>query len=227
MAKRKRIDSYSDSEIIDELKRVAKIFNNEPFTRHDYDKHANKCKGSTVISRFKSWKNALLKIGIEKSITPKEWKLISNEELFIEMKRIYQLVGQRPSKNEWDNSGAKYSYSTYKSRFGGWVKAFESFLEWQEGVGARTDKDLIQDEKMEKPIEKIKIEKNRHIPLKTRLKVLKRDNYRCVLCGASPAKDGDVTLHIDHIKPYSQGGTNTFNNLQTLCEKCNWGKGST
>jgi 5-methylcytosine-specific restriction endonuclease McrA len=44
------------------------------------------------------------------------------------------------------------------------------------------------------------------------------------MCGASPAKDPDTVLHVDHIKPYSKGGETLAENLQTLCIKCNIGK---
>ena len=52
--------------------------------------------------------------------------------------------------------------------------------------------------------------------------ILKRDNYRCVICGRGQ-KDG-VELHIDHIHPWSKGGETVFENLQTLCTVCNGGK---
>lgn len=55
-----------------------------------------------------------------------------------------------------------------------------------------------------------------------RYDVLKRDNYRCKICGAS-AEDGAV-LHVDHIIPVSKGGKTELNNLQTLCDRCNLGK---
>ena len=55
-----------------------------------------------------------------------------------------------------------------------------------------------------------------------RYDVLKRDNFRCVICGRSAA-DG-VTLHVDHIKPVSKGGKTELNNLRTLCDYCNLGK---
>ena len=66
--------------------------------------------------------------------------------------------------------------------------------------------------------------KTRVIPDKLRYKVLKRDNFKCCACGASPAKDPSVELHIDHIVPWSKGGETTFDNLQTLCSRCNLGK---
>ncbi len=57
-----------------------------------------------------------------------------------------------------------------------------------------------------------------------RYNVLKRDNFKCCACGASPAKDPSVELHIDHIIPWSKGGETTIDNLQTLCSECNIGK---
>lgn len=65
---------------------------------------------------------------------------------------------------------------------------------------------------------------SRVISDKLRYQVLKRDNFKCCACGASPAKDPSVELHIDHIIPWSKGGETTLSNLQTLCSKCNLGK---
>ena len=65
---------------------------------------------------------------------------------------------------------------------------------------------------------------SRKISDKLRYQVLKRDNFKCCACGASPAKDSSIELHIDHIIPYSKGGETSIDNLQTLCSKCNLGK---
>ena len=51
-----------------------------------------------------------------------------------------------------------------------------------------------------------------------------RDNFKCRICGKSPATDPKITLHIDHIIPWSKGGETIFENLQTLCSECNLGK---
>jgi hypothetical protein len=53
--------------------------------------------------------------------------------------------------------------------------------------------------------------------------VLARDRWTCCSCGRSAQQDG-VLLEVDHIVPRSRGGTNTLENLQTLCKKCNLGK---
>ncbi len=51
-------------------------------------------------------------------------------------------------------------------------------------------------------------------------KILKRDNYKCVICGRG-IKNG-VELHIDHIKPKDLGGQATIENGQTLCSQHNF-----
>lgn len=57
-----------------------------------------------------------------------------------------------------------------------------------------------------------------------RYNVLKRDNFKCQLCG-NTVKDG-AKLHVDHIIPVSKGGKTVMSNLQTLCDRCNIGKGN-
>lgn len=64
----------------------------------------------------------------------------------------------------------------------------------------------------------------RDVSLQLRFAVLKRDNFKCCACGASPAKNPSVELHIDHIIPWSKGGETELSNLQTLCSICNLGK---
>jgi len=49
--------------------------------------------------------------------------------------------------------------------------------------------------------------------------ILKRDGYKCVVCGRG-GKDG-VELVVDHIKPKDKGGTNDIKNGQTLCMEHN------
>mgnify|MGYP003381469537 CR=1 FL=1 len=62
--------------------------------------------------------------------------------------------------------------------------------------------------------------------------ILERNGFTCQLCGAGPG-DVDpfnptrkVRLHIDHIIPISQGGTNDRDNLRVLCSACNQGRGN-
>ena len=60
----------------------------------------------------------------------------------------------------------------------------------------------------------------RSITLKQRYRILERDGFACVKCGAT-AKDG-VRIEIDHINENPQD--NIDSNLQVLCSFCNKGK---
>lgn len=54
-----------------------------------------------------------------------------------------------------------------------------------------------------------------------RFRILQRDGFRCVYCGATP----DVAeLHVDHYQPKSRGGTDHQSNLRTACRACNLSK---
>jgi hypothetical protein len=70
----------------------------------------------------------------------------------------------------------------------------------------------------------------RSISPQLRNEILERNGYTCQLCGAGPG-DPDpfnlgrkVRLHVDHIIPISQGGTDEKSNLRILCSACNQGR---
>lgn len=58
------------------------------------------------------------------------------------------------------------------------------------------------------------------IPDSLRLAVYERDGFACLHCGTTDA------LSLDHIHPWSLGGPDTIENLQTLCRSCNSRKGA-
>lgn len=55
---------------------------------------------------------------------------------------------------------------------------------------------------------------------KQKSEILKRDGYKCVICGKGI--DDGVELHVDHIKPKDLGGKATIENGQTLCSQHNF-----
>ena len=57
--------------------------------------------------------------------------------------------------------------------------------------------------------------KRRSVPWGRRRDIYIRDGYQCLRCGSKEQ------LTIDHIVPVVKGGTNDFDNLQTLCRSCN------
>ena len=63
-----------------------------------------------------------------------------------------------------------------------------------------------------------KKKKRRGLTQQTKDKVWNRDGGKCVECGSKEK------LEFDHIIPHSKGGSDTYRNIQLLCEKCNRSK---
>jgi hypothetical protein len=114
----------------------------------------------------------------------------------------------------------------YTRRWGTWRKALKAFVEWSKdeesdetSVAAAMPRSGLsgagsaRDDRVVRP--------------GLRFKVFMRDRFRCVACGRSPATHLDVALHADHVVSVYDGGMTVFDNLQTLCEDCNLGKGRT
>ncbi len=59
-----------------------------------------------------------------------------------------------------------------------------------------------------------------------RRRILERDGYTCIYCGATIADNPRVIFHVDHIVPLSRGGTDAISNLVTTCHHCNTSKGA-
>ena len=90
----------------------------------------------------------------------------------------------------------------------------------EEIEGVKHPVDVQQINSATQPVHKTK----RDINLRLRFLVMKRDDFKCCMCGRSPATTPGLELHIDHIVPWSKGGETVIGNLQTLCSDCNLGK---
>lgn len=61
------------------------------------------------------------------------------------------------------------------------------------------------------------------VSLRLRFLLFKRDGYRCQMCGRSPGKD-NVKLEAGHKLARARGGSDSLDNLLTLCFECNRGQ---
>ena len=208
-AKRTRL---SDSELIEALQAAAGVLSEGYFTSTAYDGLAGKRPHSaTIIDRFGSWKKALALIGI----TGGRERHYSPEELVSNLEAAWKQLGYPPGKRQIASLGVKISESPYKRRWGSLQEACIALAAFHEG---KLSKESLLAGRTEN--EPVRIT----ISLKDRWAVLKRDNYRCVKCGASPSNNHEVELEVDHIVPVAKGGGNMLENLQTLCRECNQGK---
>jgi len=136
------------------------------------------------------------------------------------LEKVWLTLGRQPTINDLRKPLSKYSSKGYKRIFGSWNNALKTFAEFKnkEAGGSKC--------KVKNTARKRKRGKspNRNAGVKLRFDVMKRDKFKCVLCGRSPAKDPAVELEIDHIIPWSKGGETLPENLQTLCAECNNGK---
>ena len=81
-------------------------------------------------------------------------------------------------------------------------------------------RDLINEANSQKTNKPNKLKTNKSNKTKPQTK---RSRYKCVFCGRN---SNQIQLEVDHIIPFSKGGSNNLSNLQTLCIDCNRGKGA-
>lgn len=67
---------------------------------------------------------------------------------------------------------------------------------------------------------RLKVAKRQTNP-SVRFEILKRDGFKCVLCGNTAQ---NTILEVDHILAKCLGGSDEVSNLRTLCHECNIGK---
>jgi len=226
---RNRIDKLPKDTVLEELRRVGAQLGLRYFTGREFNQLSTKCKHAVVIRNFGTWEAALKAAGINSDPKRKQRvDAIPVTSLFEELERIWRQLGHRPSKIEWEATSPKYSYQTYRKRFDGWTNACAQFIEFKSGPASTPNAKPDTINSVINGIEENTITdfEKRNIPLKLRLSVLKRDQFRCIFCGRSPAIESGVALHIDHKTPFSKGGKTELENLQTLCRDCNLGKGA-
>ena len=226
----------NDEDFFEDMRRVASQLQKTYITSGEY-KQYGQYDCSSKLHRFGSW-NAILE---KADLSPTPFRLgkgkeISDEELFQDIERVWIKLGRQPTITDVKNGEFSFGQNTFVRRFGGWRGTLEAFVKY---INLEDETKPVNDEIEDKPYRetspptkeiqattphKSSRKTTRDINLRLRFKVMQRDNFKCCICGKSPATSPNVTLHIDHIKPWSKGGETTIDNLQTLCSDCNLGK---
>ncbi len=211
---RVRGQPVTDAELIADLKRIAAQMGSGTVGQKEY-RQLGKYDDSTASRRFGSWNKALVAAGLELSNPSR----LTDEQLFENILALWLHYGRQPRRRELAVPPSGISQSPYLRRFGSWGAALESFVRY-------VDSDTPAAAHKEAGTGGAERRTPRDPDLRLRYKVLKRDRFTCQACGKSPATSADVELHVDHILPWSKGGETVIENLQTLCSRCNLGKGS-
>lgn len=211
-----------DEDLISDLLEVKVKLGKNKVTIEDYNSHG-KYSAGTIHRRFGTWNKALQKAGIELS----NEIYISEEKLFQNLEEVWIKLGRQPGRREMEKPLSIYSYRPYVTKYGGWRKALQKFIDFinSESEDDQLD-DLVEEEQKDTSIEVIKHKTKRNISDRLRFRILMRDGFTCKSCGRSPVKERGVELHVDHILPWSKGGETVTENLETKCKKCNLGKGN-
>ncbi len=203
-----------DAELIEDLIRVAGILKKDSVTIDEYNE-TGRFHATTLTRRFGSWFKVLEKAGLKKT----RILGVTDEEYFKNLEEVWVKLGRQPRYIDMQKPLSTYVAGAYEYRFGSWRRALERFVEYvnSEGVTIAKESSVKQ-----RAIEKHKTKRTPSWRLT--FIVMRRDGFKCKICGRSPATDPSVTLNVDHIKPWSKGGETVPDNLQTLCSKCNVGK---
>lgn len=208
--------------MIAELRRVAEVVGRRTITRAELLKQSDFIGERAVLNRFGSWKAALDAAGLELSVMGRRW---TDDDYFENLLEVWTHHARAPTYAEMNSLPSRITNGAYAAKFGTWGRVKQAFVE-------RVNSDIEQGEReatqpsVPTPIPaKPRQQDQRHIPIGLRYQVLRRDRFRCVTCGRSPATDLDCALHVDHAMPFSRGGKTRLDNLRSLCAECNVGKG--
>lgn len=200
----------ADGEILADMRRAAKLAETEILSQRLY-KEIGRYDPTTASRRFGSWNKAVVAAGLKIANEIN----ISEERLFENIMLLWEHYGRQPRRTELAVYPSQISWGAYRRRFNSWMDALAQFVSYANARDARPPSYA----------EAQSGHRTARAPsLRRRFRVLKRDNFSCRACGASPALTQGLSLHIDHIIAWSIGGETVDENLQTLCEQCNLGK---
>jgi hypothetical protein len=235
---RRRVSrAMTDAELLDELRKLAARLGRRRLTKADVDGHAP-VGAAVYLRRFGSFPAALKRAGL----TPaKQAERFDERMLLDNLREVWLAHGRCPTADDMRRPPSIVSPRTYQLRYGSWRKALAAFLAAAEPAGvdaARNSPRPAHDPwsrvwRAPRPralgrrvVPARRGAAARGIALGLRFAVLERDRFRCAACGRSPSSHPELSLHVDHVVPWSEGGQTTLDNLRALCAECNLGRGA-
>ena len=211
----------SREEVLEAMRRTAAALHKDSLTFRELQLHT-RLTIKPIHRLFGSWKHALKMANLSQAALGKRY---TDEECFENLLAVWTHYGRAPEVREMNDAPSLVGSKGYIKRWGTWRKSLAAFVTYANS-DIKEQSPQVSAVRVLEALEEDAVKKGpRDVPLSVRYKVLKRDNFRCVTCGASPALNIGTVLHVDHIHPWALGGATVFDNLRTLCEKCNLGKG--
>jgi Homing endonuclease associated repeat/HNH endonuclease len=215
--------TMSDDDIIVELRRVAAILKKTTLTADEIRENAI-LGVDAVRHRFGTLKAALENAGLS---TTSSGRRYTEDECFDNLLAVWTYYGRPPMHDEMKKVPSTVGPKAYIVRWGTWNHALAAFVDCVNSDIDEPEQPIAVPSPITSRPAKSRQEDKQKIKLGLRYRILVRDNFKCVLCGTSPALTTGCRLHVDHFIPWSKGGKTIEQNLRTLCEQCNLGKGAT
>ncbi len=194
--------TITDAQLLADIKEVAQQLGTQHMPQRLYQVHGH-FSTTAIKSRFGSWNRAIAAAGL----SVRSRVHLGAEDLFDNLIRVWTALGRQPRKREMAKPLSQFTHHPYLRVFGGWLKAMYAFTEHINSAGVATA--VPFGGQFGGPRE------SREPSLRLRFIVMRRDNFRCRYCGCSPATQTGIVLHVDHIKPWTEGGPTVLDNLQT------------
>ena len=199
------LEKLDAASIVAELKRIAEVLGKTNVSAKELDTYG-RVHYHTVVKRFGSLRHAMEAAGLKSS----RYTKATDAELLKQLTDLWAITlrdsGRRPRTAELAKYGFPVGSALIIKRFGSWKKALIAASQAASGeVPAYPPRTPAQ---------------RLPVPVRKRYLVIKRDLYTCSLCNRT-----GVALEVDHIIPVCRGGSDRLENLQTLCQDCNRGKG--
>lgn len=180
--------NVSTDELIEDVRRVAKELGKESIMIEEYD-GLGKYHHTTIRRRIGSWKEILLQADL--SVEGHNF-YISDEEYLADLKFVAEtLKNDTVTSLEYKLYG-KYGSSKLSNRFGNWKRALENFIQYINDDADREESDSSisskENNEQENATKEYRHKTKRDVNLRLRFLVMKRDNFKCCMCGASPTK---------------------------------------
>jgi len=220
--KTQRARYMTDEQLVAELQRVASKLGSDTLAQHEFNSESD-ISASSISRRLGSWSKALHGAGLRPVNMARRH---TEDDYFENLLAVWTHFGRQPKYREMDSPPSVITSGAYGNCWGSWAEALAAFVERVNAaeVEASASSPEVPPPPVAAPSTPLKPEDQRKVPLGLRYNVLRRDSFKCVLCGNSPATDPSCKLHVDHIEPISKNGKTMQSNLRTLCADCNIGK---
>jgi hypothetical protein len=213
-----KIDPWNtrDSVLLADLQRVASELGKDTVTAHEYKEHGQ-YRAEAVRRRFGSWSRVIDAAGLQQPKPPR----LADLDYFETLAEVWEALGRRPVYEDMRKPPSRHAPGLFAKRFGSWLKAlekFEAYLRGEVSSEERIERALLNLQHGPRPLA---VRTPREADARLRFLVLRRDEFKCQRCGKSPVTDSEVSLEVEQLVAFPNGGDAVLENLRTVCRSCN------